>query len=392
MTFLAIDLGRRSCTAAVWAPDGVVSVARADVAPDAGPREWWDAVEAAVGGLRADLVEVEAVGCAGAADVHVLLARDGEPLAVVPPRGDAAVADRAGGVEAVRQRTGVLLDAGALPARLASCALDRAGWVASGRDFVASLLTGRLATDPTFASASGFFTTGGEPDGAVVAAAGVDPAWLPPQRGSTEVLGDLLLPAAKRLGLRSRIPVVTGATSGTCAVEGAGALPVAPLVTFGGAVVVSVPVEPPAPALPPGVELRAGGRSYQVYEARLRGATETLDGLVLRTGRSRESLAAAAAAAAPGGDPLRLAYEALAGEVARVVGELAPDTKFLFGAGDDDRAWRAVLPAATGLPVAYRRSPEHVTLGLAMLTATGAGAHLDRDEANPIAYVDEPFA
>ncbi|HVF05144.1 MAG TPA: FGGY family carbohydrate kinase [Frankiaceae bacterium] len=390
MTFLALDLGRRVCTAAVWSATGLVSAARADVAQDAGPREWWAAVEAAVGGLAADLVEVEAVGCSGASDVHVLLARDGEPLAVVPPRGNAVVADAAGGVEDVRQRTGVLLDAGALPARLAACDLGRAGWIASGRDFVASLLTGRLASDPTFAAATGFFTTGGELDAAVVAAAGIDAEWLPPQRGSTEVLGDLLLPAARRLGLRSRVPVVMGATSETCAVEGAGALPIAPLVTYGGSVVVAVPVEPPVPALPVGVALRAGGRSYQVYEAVLRGATETLDGLVLRTGRTREALAAAAAVAAPGADPLRLAYEAVAEDVARVVETLAPDARFLFGAGADDRAWRAVLPSVTGLPVAYRRSPEHATLGLAMLTATGYGAHLDRDEANPVAYVDEP--
>ena len=392
MTFLAVDVGRRSVTAAVWAPHGLVSVAKADLADGAGPREWWAGVEAAVGGLSADLVEVEAVGCGGASDLYVLLARDGEPLAVVPPRGDASVADRAGGVEDVRQRTGVLLDAAALPARLAACDLTRAGWVASGRDFVASLLTGRLATDPTFASASGFFTTGGDLDAAVVAAAGIEAEWLPPQRGSTEVLGDLLLPAARRLGLRSRLPVVMGATSETCAVEGAGALPAAPLVTYGAPVVVSVPVEPPAAPLPLGVELRAGGRSYQVYEAPVRGATEAIDGLVLRTGRSRESLAAAAAGSAPGSDPLRLAYESVADEVARVVRDLAPDAKLAFGAGADDRAWRAVLPAALGLPVAYRASAEHATLGLAMLTATGAGAHLDRDEVNPISSVAEPFA
>jgi sugar (pentulose or hexulose) kinase len=388
VTYLALDLGRSVVTAAVWSESGLVSVARADAGD--GPRSWWAGVEAAVGSLAADLVEVEAVGCAGASDLWLLLARDGEPLGAPPAAGDAAVADRAGGAAEALQRTGVLLDATSLPARLAAASLERVGWVASGRDFLASLLTGRLASDPTAASASGFFRTSGELDADVAAAAGVAPEWLPPQRGSTEVLGDLLLPAAKRLGLRSRIPVVMGATSEACAVEGVGALPVAPLVTYGSPVVVSVPVEPPAGVLPDGVRLRAGGRSYQVYEAPLHGMTEALDGLVLRTGRSRESLAATAAAAAPGADPVRVAYESLASSVAEVVRALAPDVRFLYGAGLEDRAWRVVLPDVTGLPVAYRRSAEHTTLGLAMLTATGVGAHLDREAANPVAYADEP--
>jgi sugar (pentulose or hexulose) kinase len=352
VTYLALDLGAAEVTAAVWAPDGLVSVARAALPETQDARSWWDGVEAAVGGLDADLVAVEAVGCAGTAGTYLLLGRDGEPLgpAVLAGRGsgDAGVAERAGGAEAVRQRTGVLLDAASVPATLAAADLSRAGWVASGRDFVASLLTGRLASDPTAASATGFFRTDGTLDDAVVRAAGIDPEWLPPQRGSTEVLGDLLLPPARRLGLRSRIPVVTGATSEVCAVEGAGALPVAPLVTYGpqgtsGPLVVRVPVEPPVPALPEGVGLRAGGRSYQVYEA----------SAVDRDG------------------------------VARLVALLAPDAKFLYALGPPDRA----LAEAVGLPVARRREP--VTLGLAMLTATGVGAHLDRDAASPVT-VDEP--
>jgi sugar (pentulose or hexulose) kinase len=391
VTYLALDLGPASVTAAVWSATGLESVSR--VAAEESARGWWAAVEAAVGGLSADLVAVEAVACAGASGggaAYLLLGRDGEPLRVLGPTGDPLVAERAGGAEAVRQRTGVLLDAASLPARLASTDLAGVGWVASARDFVASLLTGRLATDPTFASAGGFFTTGGELDADVVAAAGVDAAWLPPQRGSTEVLGDLVLPAARRLGLRSRIPVVTGATSEVCAAEGAGALPVAPLVTYGAPVHVAVPVEPPVPALPDGVGLRAGGRSYQLYVAAVPGATGLLDVLASDTGRSREALIAAAAAAAPGADPVRVAYESAARDVARLVSLLAPGAAFLCGAGPADRAWRVVLPSVAGLPVVHRRSGEPVTLGLAMLAATGAGAHLDRDAADPIAYVDEP--
>jgi xylulokinase len=393
VTWLALDAGTAAVTAAVWSGDGLVSVARAPLPVSCGARDLWAGVEAAVAGLAADLVEVEAVGCSGAAGAYLLLARDGEPLGPVSlpvASGDAGVAERAGGFEAVRQRTGVPLDAASVPARLAASAPDRVGWVAGTRDFVASLLTGRLASDPTYASGTGFFAADGTLDAAVCAACGVDPEWLPPQKGSTEVLGDLLLPAARRLGLRSRIPVVTGATTEACAVEGAGALPVAPLVTWGSPAVVSVPVSPPAGPLPEGVALRAGGRSYQVYEAPVRGVTDALDLLVARSGRSRAALVAAAAVAAPGSDPVRLAYESAARSVSSLVGVLAPGAAFLYGAGDEDRAWRTVLPSVTGLPVAYRRSGEHGALGLAMLTATGAGSHLDRDAANPVAYVDEP--
>lgn len=318
MTYLALSVGHASVTAAVWSSAGLLSLARAGCEPE--PRSWWAGVETAVGALDADLVAVTAVGCAGAGDLFVLLARDGEPLSVVTSGSSW----------------------GSLP---------RVGWVAGARDFVASLLTGRLASDPTVASETGFFTPDGHLSADAVASRGIDAAWLPPQKGSTEVLGDLLLPAARRLGLRSRLPVVMGASSGACAVEGAGALPVAPLVSYGPSVVVSVPVSPPAAVPGAGVTLLAGGRSYQVYRA-------VVDG-----------------------DPAA---------VGRVVSELAPEAKFLYAAGSADRSWPVALASVTGLPVAHRKSAEHETLGLAMLTATGVGEHLDRDLANPVAYVDEP--
>ena len=329
MTYLALDLGRSSVTAALWSQDGLVGSASA--AFGASARDVWDGVVAAVGTLDpAGLVEVDAVGCAGTAAWFVV-SREGEPLSPV----------------------------------LASVPEDLGdAYVASVRDFVSSLLTGRLATDPTAASASGLLTADG-------AAADPRADRLPPLRGSTEVLGDLMLPAARRLGLRSRVPVVVGATRETCAVEGAGA--VAPLVTFG--VAVHVPGSPPAPAPPEGVSLRAGGRSYQVYVAAVPGVPEGAE--------------AAAAAAAPGSGAARVAYEEAAYAVARVVEALAPDAAFLYGTGATDRAWSVVLPAVTGLPVVHRRS-DVTTCGLAMLTATGAGGHLDRERANPVAYVDEP--
>lgn len=324
MTYLALDLGPAAATAAVWSPSGLLGLARRPY-ETATPRGWWDAVATAVSDLPTDLVAVDAVGCAGTSSLSVLLARDGEPLSVLSdPLGPA----------------------------LRSADLDGVGWVASARDFLASLLTGRLASDPTAASASGFFHADGTLAAAAVAAAGIDAAWLPPQRGSTDVLGDLLLPAARRLGLRARLPVVMGATSEMCAVEGSGALPVAPLVTYASSsVLVSVPVSP-SDAPVAAAALLAGGRSYQVLEA--------------------------------------LVPSDSVGAVARTVTSLAPDARIVYTYGPSDAAWRTALASATGLPVARRRSGEPVTLGLAMLTATGTGAHVDRDVADPIDGIDVP--
>lgn len=317
MTYLALTIGATKVSAAVWS--STTWVAGGETACAADPRSWWSAVESTVGNLLADHVEISALGCAGDPEPQLLLARDGEPLEVV-----------AAGASLVPY--------------------GRVGWVVSPRDFVASLLTGRLATDPTMASATGFFGADGHLLPGAVAGVDADPAWLPPQRGSTEVLGELLLPAARRLGLRSRIPVVTGATALACAVEGIGALPVAPLVTpVAGGFRVAVPVEPPAPAPPPGVTLLAGGRSYQIYDA---GVASAMD-------------------------------------VATLVRQLAPDARFLYAGAPGDRRWAVEVATSTGLPVAHRRrtAPD---LGLAMLVATGVGEHLDRDVVNEVAYVDEP--
>ena len=322
MTYLCLVVTEEHVTAAAYDASGCVG--RSTAGAWVTPRDLWDYAEAAVTAVD-DLVAVEAVGVAGPGDAHVLLTGEGEPLSVVP---------------AASGRT--------LRERLAECDLSRVGWVVGARDFLASLLTGRLATDPTTASATGFFG----PDGRLShgGLGPVDPSWLPPQRGSTEVLGDLLLPAARRLGLRSRIPVVTGATTEACAVEGMGALPVAPLVTpVDGGFRVSVPVEPPAPSPPPGVALLAGGRSYQVYDA----------------------------------------VVASAADVAALVARLAPDAKFLYAGAASDGRWPVEVATFTGLPVAHRRfaTPD---VGLAMLVATGVGQHLDRDVINEVSYVDEP--
>ena len=88
---------------------------------------------------------------------------------------------------------------------------------------------------------------------------------------------------------------------------------------------------------------------------------------------------------------MRAAYESVASSIASLLPLLAPDAPFVYASGVADRAWRSVLPAATGLPLVHRRHADVTTCGLAMLVATGVGAHLDRDTVNPVADVDEPY-
>ena len=156
------------------------------------------------------------------------------------------LADRAGGADRVRSRTGGPLGAESVAAKLAWLArhhpdrLDGARFILTPRDLVVARLCGRYGTDVTMASRSGLFDL----DGSVVAElAGPAAALLPTVFASDEVVGDVLAPVAGELGVPGGIPVVIGAGDRACEVIGTGAGPDVPMVSWGTTASVVVPTD-----------------------------------------------------------------------------------------------------------------------------------------------------
>ena len=249
--------------------DGLVALARAQLAtarPEVGwaeqdPFGWWTAVVVACAEARAAAPaafgSVEAVELLGRPpDLRPADGRGGAagpgPGVVGPPgRGrGAALAESLGGDEAVRRRTGVPLDGGAVAAKIAWIAAHQPGrlaasdWLLSPRDLVVWRLTGEVVTDATLASRTGLYDP----------VARWSPSWpARPPAGSrrwcprTTWPGPLRAVPAAELGLPPGIPVVIGAGDRQCEVLGAGASLERPMVSWGTTANVSVPTGTAAP-------------------------------------------------------------------------------------------------------------------------------------------------
>ena len=268
---LTVDLGTSVTKAVVWDDDGPLAIGRSaldstygpDNRAEQDPASWWASVVAACAAARSALGaraaaafgSVTALGFAAARQTFVPVAADATPV------GPALLwSDRRAGAEAVslarsfgeegattlRRRTGVVLDAGSVAAKVTWLArhepqrLHDARWLLSPRDLLAWRLTGEVATDHTLASATGLFELAG---GALVPGLVDDVAdRLPVPRPSDAILGGLLAGPAGELGLRGGIPVVIGAGDRACEVLGTGATEAWPMVSWGTTANVSVPV------------------------------------------------------------------------------------------------------------------------------------------------------
>ena len=137
-----------------------------------------------------------------------------------------ALAERMGGDDINRARTGIPLDAGAVAAKLAWLAenepqrLQAADLILSPRDFIVFRMTDQVVTDATFASRSGLYDFDGN---AVRELAGPALGKLPTVVASDTVVGQLKSVPGAELGLRPGIPVVIGAGDRQCEVLGSGA-------------------------------------------------------------------------------------------------------------------------------------------------------------------------
>jgi xylulokinase len=447
---------------ALWDDDGLVSLARAPVACAYGPggrveqdpASWWSSTATACAAVRAEAPSafsaVRALGFSAARQTVVPVAADGSPVGPALVWSDrravdevAALAAAGGGADAVRRRTGIVLDAASVAAKVAWLVrheperMRRARWLLSPRDLLAWRMTGELCTDPTLASATGLYDTwswtevppGDEPPSAPVAPlpelVGDHDALFPELRASASVTGALVVAAADELGLPVGVPVVIGAGDRACEVLGAGATPDRPMVSWGTTANVSVPV--PASArhdAPDTVVVTRAALGGWLLEGGLSAAGSLVDWLARLTGIGAGELLDRAGASPPGGrgvtvlpwfggarapwwrdsargavvglsldhdaaDLARAVLESVAWDVERCVASLAAVTGAaaglaLGGGGSGLASWVEVLTAVTGLPARRRRSGEAASAGAALVVAHAIGDGLDLDRLDPV--------
>ena len=442
VTLLTIDLGTSAIKAALWAPGGLVALERAPLVtahPRPGwseqhPDDWWDAVVSACAGIRvaapAGLASVAAIGLCGARETFVPVTGDLDPLGPAIVWSDRRAAEEAarlvgdlGGMGHLRDRLGIVVDAGSVVAKLAWLArheparIDRSRWVVTPRDLVAAHLTGEVATDVTMASRTGLVTLTGEPAPETSSLAG---GRLPPVLASSAVLGPCRPQAAAPLGVRGGVPVIIGAGDRACEAIGAGAGPKRPVVSWGSTANLSMPVDPLPEQVPPIVSVSAGALGGHLLEAGLSASGTALDWLAALTGADISSLMSEAWASGVGargvialpwlngarapwwrpgargavlgltaahdrGDLARAVVEGIALDLDRGLSSIAPGAEALVasGKGSESELWLRVLAAVTSRRVEYRSCPEGASAGACRLAALATGVPFEIDSFNP---------
>ena len=201
------------------------------------PMDWWEAACAALRETlaRVDSDQVVALGLSGQTPGHVLVTADGMPLgrAIIwsDQRASAEAAWLAEHItpEQARQWTGssFIADVTQPPARLLwlrdHCPDDWAccDAVLQPKDFLALLLTGRIATDQQ-SSYYLFNPQTGRYHADYLRALGIAGDRLPPVLSPTDVIGQVTPKAAAVTGLSVGTPIVTGTIDAWCDIIGCG--------------------------------------------------------------------------------------------------------------------------------------------------------------------------
>lgn len=249
MTIIAYDLGTGGNKASLYDVDGrclaAVFVPYETFYPQAGwheqrPLDWWHAVvESTRGLLAADRVDPQSIEC---------LAISGHSLGCVPLAADGSV---------LRESTPIWSDKRPVEqvARFFQ-EVDPADWyrttgngfppphytamkimwyrdhepqmfrridkIVGTKDFINYKLTGRIRTDPSYASGSGVYDLlGWDYSDELIAASGLPWELLPQIVPSTEILGKLTADAAGELGLPRGVKVACGGVDNSCMALGA---------------------------------------------------------------------------------------------------------------------------------------------------------------------------
>lgn len=206
------------------------------------PADWWQAV---VDSTRTLLDGQPAAVASGIAAISL----SGQSLAMLPMDADGNLLldlvpiwsdGRAGEAElgdlfsSLSEPDWYMITGGGFPARLYTVfkifwlrrnhpdVFAKTRKVIGSKDYINHRLTGRMVTDPSYASGSGVFDLmqWGYSD-RLVKASGLDPALFPDMVDSCDVLGTLTPAAAAELGLPASVKVVAGGVDNSCMALGA---------------------------------------------------------------------------------------------------------------------------------------------------------------------------
>jgi xylulokinase len=480
---LTVDLGSTVTKVVLWAEDGPVATGRSVLRTnrlDGGiaeqdPSDWWRSViaactdAAAVIGGHGGFDAVQGIAFSAARQTFVAVDPQLRPLSpgimwsdrrageeareLAGLFGDAHSSENGSGrgsggnsgsgalsgVEAVRRKTGMILDSAAPAAKLAW--LDRhepgllheARWVLAPRDLVVGRLTGEVCTDATLAQSSGLY------DSSLVVVpelVGAHGDLLPPVLAPDAVAGELRADAASELGLPAGIPVVVGAGDRPCEVLGTAGTGERPMVSWGTTANVSVPIEewPSDWELPRfrRVVVSRGAAGGFLVEAGLSSAgsfVEWIAGLggiagLSGSGGGVPELLELAAASPPGakgvtatcwlggarapwwrddaraaffglapqhtaGDLARAAIESVAFDIRRCLEADGP-TAIAMAGGSGSELWQQILCGVTGLRATRRESGLGASAGAALLAGPGTGFEASLEAIDPAAPQIEP--
>lgn len=387
------------------------------------PRDWWSALRAATAVALGDEPEVVGVAVGGQQHGLVTLGTAGEPVRPAPlwNNVDAAEdAERLNGLADFPAEVGTRLVASITIAKLAHLArtspadLDRTAAVCLPHDYLNLRLTGRLATDRSDASGSGWWSpsTGELRRDLVALACGQEHARrlaFPEVVGPSEAIGVVTRNAAAHLGIPPGIPVGAGAGDNAAAALAIGADVDELCVSLGTSGVAYGISETPS-ADPTGeVAGFADATGRFLPLACMLNCTRVLDATADLLGIDRLAALDRVGAVEPGAGGLLL-VPYLAGErtpnlphatgsiYGLAQGALRPELLLraavdgvaagivycvealarsgvsrgrvtLVGGGAQHPTWRQAIADATGLPVEVRSGGEHVALGAAFQVA-----------------------
>ena len=235
------------------------------------PSDWWqgtvDAVRAAC--AQAGIRDVESIGLSGQMHSSVLLDRADRLLRPAILWNDVRttaqcrfITDRLGKTGLRRLVGNPALEGFTAPKLLwvreeEPRLFERARAVLLPKDYVRLLMTAEKATEPSDAAGTLLFDVRrGCWSAEMLAVLQLDPAMLPPVRGSSSVTGRLTQAAAEELGLRQGTPVVGGGADNAAAAVGSGVVGQGALQTsIGTSGAVVAPIE--RPRVDPGMRIHS---------------------------------------------------------------------------------------------------------------------------------------